>query len=348
MADIRPLEASDLPAVNLLMRAHLEGWDGDETFLAATALDHPWADPEFPSLVATEDGRVVGSIVAQVRRLRFDDREIRGVCCSHLVVDPTSRSSAAGALLLSRLLAGPQELTWSDSANDPVLRMWRVYGGQIDHSRACDWMLVLRPLRWLAGIAAALPRRSAASRELIPVAALPFQALGARRRASEGEQAEVSGEDAGAAAVVEHWPALAAKRRIRADYDQPFLDHLFSLVGEREGRLTVRLVRRGGTPIGLYACLPSRGRGIRVLHLSGREPDISAVMGELVEHARGNGARFLFGRMEPHLDAPVRQRLAAIGLARRPIVHSRDPELLAALQTDAALLTRLDSEWFWT
>src|SRR3954447_24917178 len=347
MADIRPLEAGDLPAVAALMRAHLGGWGDDEAFLAATALEHPWADPEIPSLVALEDGRVVGWIASAVRRLRFDEREVRGVCCSHLVVDPASRSTAAGALLLSRLLAGPQELTWSDSANDPVLRMWRVYGGQIDHSRACDWMLVLRPLRWLAGIAAPPPRGGAWSRELIPVAAFPFQALGARRNAAGGPDAEVSGEDVGPAEVAEQWPALASKRRIRPDYDEPFLDHLFSLVGRRDGPLTVRLVRRGETPIGLYACVPGRGRGIRVLHLSGREREVPAVMEELVEHSRGTGARFLFGRMEPHLDAPVRQRLAAIGLARRPIVHCRDPELLTVLQTEAALLTRLDSEWFW-
>ena len=285
---------------------------------------------------------MVGSVVAAVRRLRYDDREIRGVCCSHLVVDPESRSTAAGALLLSRLLAGPQDLTWSDSANDPVLRMWRVYGGQVDHSRACDWMLVLRPLRWLAGIAAALPRRTAASRELIPVAAFPFQALGARRNTSGDSDSGVSGEDVGPAEVAEHWPALASKARIRPDYDEPFLDHLFSLVGRRDGPLTVRLVRRGDAPIGLYACIPGRGRGVRVLHLSGREREISAVMGELIEHSRRAGARFLFGRMEPHLDTPIRQRLAAIGLARRPIIHCRDPELLAVLQTEAALLTRLE------
>jgi hypothetical protein len=330
------------------MRAHLAGWNDDEEFLAATALEHPWADPDTPSLVATEDGRVVGWIAAAARRLRFGDREIRGVCCSHLVVDPASRSSAAGALLLSRLLSGPQELTWSDSANDPVLRMWRVYGGHIDHSRACDWMLVLRPLRWLGGIAAALPRRGAASRELVPVAAFPFQALGARRGADSNGGADVAGEDVGPAEIAENWSALTAKRRISLDYDKAFLDQLFMLIAGRNGPLTVRLVRRGGTPIGLYVCIPGRGGGLRVLHLSGREREIPAVMDELVEHARAQGVRFLFGRLEPHLDAPVRERLAAIGLARRPIVHSRDPELLAALQTDAALLTRLDSEWFWT
>src|SRR3954447_11945555 len=230
MADIRPLEAGDLPAVAALMRAHLGGWGDDEAFLAATALEHPWADPEIPSLVAIEDGRVVGWIAAAVRRLRFEGREVRGVCCSHLVVDPASRSSAAGALLLGRLLAGPQELTWSDSANDPVLRMWRVYGGQIDHSRACDWMLVLRPLRWLTGIAAAFPRRRAATRELVPVAAFPFQALGARRGTARDPDPEITGEDAGPAEVAESWPGLTRKRRLQPEYDQAFLDHLFSLI----------------------------------------------------------------------------------------------------------------------
>jgi hypothetical protein len=156
----------------------------------------------------------------------------------------------------------------------------------------------------------------------------------------------VTGEDVGAAEIAEHWPSLSAKRRLCLAYDREFLDHLFSIIGARDGPLTVRLVRRGDLPIGWYAVVPSRG-GSRVLHLSGHEREISAVFGELITYSRRRGKRLLSGRLEPHLDGPIRERLPAIGFARRPIVHSRDPELLATLQTESALLTRLDSEWWW-
>lgn len=330
------------------MRTHLSGWTGDRDFLAATLLDHPWADSELPSLVATDDGEIVGAVAAQVRRLRFTDRELRGVCCSHLVVAPGSRSGAAGALLLGRLLRGPQALTWSDSANDPVLRMWRTFGGQTDYTRICEWMLVLRPLRWLGGTASALARRSGRSREVIPVAALPFHALGRRfaRERDPPPDPEVSGAEAGAAEIAEQSREISARRRVRVEYDRPFLEYLLPLVGGRIGPLDCRLVRRGDRVIGCYAVVPNRARGLRVIHLSALEREVDAVFAELVQEARRRGAHVLSGRLEPHVEAPVRRRLAVIGLARRPVIHSHDPELLAALQTDAALLTQLDGEWF--
>jgi hypothetical protein len=48
------------------------------------------------------------------------------------------------------------------------------------------------------------------------------------------------------------------------------------------------------------------------------------------------------------LVVPLRRRLAILGFARQPVIHSRDPELLATLGTAGSLLTRLDSEWFAT
>jgi hypothetical protein len=107
-------------------------------------------------------------------------------------------------------------------------------------------------------------------------------------------------------------------------------------------------VQLNGRPIGWYAYLPRRSSSSRVLHLAGPERHIDAVVGELVDDAYRRGARVLAGRLEPHLDGPLRSRLAAIGLAREPVIHTRDPELKAVLATGSALLTQLDSEWFVT
>jgi hypothetical protein len=58
MADIRPFERSDLEAVAALMRGNMANWQRHEAFLAGTLLDHPWTDPELPSLVTVDDGEV--------------------------------------------------------------------------------------------------------------------------------------------------------------------------------------------------------------------------------------------------------------------------------------------------
>jgi hypothetical protein len=344
VTEIRSLTAEDLPAIAALLDAHLSGWSGDQRFLRETVLEHPWADPELTSLVATDEGRICGFIGAQVRRLRFDDRNLRGVCCSHLVVDPEQRAGATGALLLRRLLSGPQDATWTDSANDLVARMWETFGGHLDHCRACDWMLVLRPLGWIASATGELVRRRGISSDRLPVGALPIQAI--RQRATRASDSAITGQDATAAEIVDALSAVTSRIRLRVDHDRDHLGHLFELVRRRTGPLVCRLVRSGERALGWYAYLPQPSHTTRVLHLCASPRDVDAVFGELIVDARSRGTRVLVGRVEPGLDAALRSRRAVLGLAHRPAVHARDPELRATLATGSSLLTQLDSEWF--
>lgn len=352
MAHIRPLEHDDLAAVASLMRARLPGPTADEDFLAATLLDQPWADPDLPSLIACNDaGDVVGFVGAQVRRLRVDDRQLRGVCCSHLVVADDPGAGPAGALLLAKLLAGDQDLTWSDTATEPVLRMWQSYGGHPDHARACDWMLVLSPVRWLGSLIGATARRRPLGREVLPVGALPFQAAGPRlaRRAHPGPDPDIASEPASVTAIAEELPALASRLSLRVDHDAGYLDYVFSQIEATRGeRLIRRLVRRSSVAVGWYAYLPSRGGTSRVLHVLAREREAQAVVADLIANARSEGSAILAGRLEPHLARPMRDRLAALGFARQPVIHTEDPEIDALLATGASLLTQLDSEWYVT
>jgi hypothetical protein len=352
MADIRPLERADLPAVVPLVRSIRPDWLSEEeipSFLASTLIDDPWSDGDLPPLIATaDDGEVVGFIGSQVRRFRFGDRQVRGVCPSHLVVVPDRRAGAAGALLLRRLLTAGQDFTFSDTANDEVVRMWRTFGGNLDSARACDWMIVLRPVRWLRGVTAAAIRRRPVGREQVPVGAIPFQAAGPRiaRRAFPEPEPEVAGEDVDAAAIVEHLPETTRGLRFFGDHDEQFLDHVFGQVRSLLGEAVRRLVRRGGRPVGWYAYVPDpRGVG-RVLHIAANEREAEPVLGELIAHARAQGCALVSGRLEPHLLVPLRRRLAVLGFARQPVIHAHEPELLAALAAGDSLLTRLDSEWF--
>jgi hypothetical protein len=84
----------------------------------------------------------------------------------------------------------------------------------------------------------------------------------------------------------------------------------------------------------------------RVLHLDALTAEVDAVVGELVESGRAQGGAVLAGRKEPHLEAPLRRRFAVLGFARRPVVHTHDPEVTSVAATDSSLLTQLDSEWW--
>lgn len=319
------------------------------SFLTETLVEHPWAEAELPSLVAVDDeDDVVGFVGVQVRRLRLGDRPLRGVCCSHLVVADDPRAGVWGALLLREVFAGKQDLTWTDSANDVVVRLWRAQGGHLDYSRCCDWMLVLKPLRWVGSAIRARVGRGSAGRDLAPVGALPVQAViprlvgGARPLPESG----VGSVSATAQEIADALPGIARDIGLRVDYDGPFLDLLLAQVRAVDGPVEHRLVHRDGAPIGWYAYLSRPGGASRVLHLCGLETETDAVLGELAEHAGATGSVAVAGRFEPHLYWPLRARHAVLGFARQPAINTRDPEIRAVLATRSSLLTLLDGEWF--
>lgn len=323
----------------------MPGWALDESLLAATTLDHPWSDPELPSLVAAgDDGRIVGFVASQVRRMRFDGAPIRGVCASDLIVDPAYRAGAPGVLLMTRLLSGPQAVTWSDSATDAVVRVWRTVGGGVDYSRAADFMLVLRPLRWFRSLLGARVRRDGSWHRLTPVKAIPARAS---PRGMAGDP-EVVARDTTPGEIAEHLPEISRRTRVHVDWDAEQLAHALDQVGRLSGRPICSLVTRRGRAIGWYAFL-ARPRGVsRVLHLAASHGSVDRVFDRLVEQAAEIGSAVLAGRAEPHLEWSLRGRGAALNYVWQPVIRAQDPALAAALASESSLLTPLDGELFAT
>ena len=346
MAEIRPFEREDLPPVVKLLGDHLEGWDGDVGLIQAAFLDHPWVDPDTPSLVIVDDGgKPTGFIGVHPRRIEFEGRVVKGACCTHLVVHPDSRAAGGGAQLVRQVMSGPQELTWSDTTVPVVARMWAVFGGRIDYGRAADWLIVLRPMRWAARALGGRIRGPAADR----------RAPGRRRSRSrlppaDAEGApptppEVSGADATVAEIVAAQPEVTRRLALYVPYDEAALDFTLARIEGTGKRVVRRLVRRGGRPIGWYVYLAQPGGVSRVIHLAAAARDADHVLGELIDHAREAGSAAVSGRYEPHIDAAVRARLAILGLNSRPAMRARDTKVGLALAGDTSLLTRLDGEW---
>ncbi len=352
MAAIRPLDRADLPAVGALMADHLlqrplPGRD-TQAFLTATLLDHPWTDPELPSLVGEdEDGRIVGFIAAQPRRFRVDGRPVRAVLCSHLVVAPEARTGALGVQLVRRLLAGPQDLTWSDTGVDVVVRLFAMAGGHADHGRAADWMLVLRPARWAAAIARGSLRDRHVGRTVMPAGGLPVQAAGRRlvRRAFPPAAEGLESTPLTPAEAVAHLAEAADRTRLVPDYDVAHLTATLALAGAQAGDIVGAVVRRRGRVVGWFVVEHVGATG-RVLQLVSSARHAPAVLDAVLADARQRGIAVLSGRLEPHLHEALAPRLPVIGLARSPIIHARDPDVRDAVGAGSALITRLDGEWW--
>ena len=348
MASIRPLEREDLPAVEDLIRAHV-GWRRDPAVLERSLIDHPWTAAEPSTLVAVDDsGQVIGSIGAQERPMLFEGEKLRGICVSHLVVDPQRRAGAAGALLVRTLLGGDQDVTFTDSGTEEVIRIWTAFGADVDHSRTGGWMVVTRPGRWMAQTAKKSIRRGASGGRFLPTSALPLHVLGRRAipRAFPEAAQDVESADATPREFEEVLPSFK-NIRLRVDYDADYLRWLFAHVGSLAAPLSHRIVKRGGRPIGSYVYIK---RDIaRLIHLAAAPRQAEDVFADFASHARASGALALAGRVEPNLDEPLRKRMAAISLAQRPLIHARDPRLRAALGSSGALLTEMDlidSEWW--
>src|ERR1700730_18686242 len=93
-------------------------------YFARTLLAYPGRDSDIPSPVYEDDKqRILGFLGVHVRHLRFDGRQIRLACAGPMATDPEARRRGLGALLARRLLAGPQEISSSDGANDISRRL---------------------------------------------------------------------------------------------------------------------------------------------------------------------------------------------------------------------------------
>src|SRR6185312_11838340 len=116
MTRIRSLRQDDLSQVVALYRSYLAvpNFAGEDELRMAfeqVFLGQPLSDPSIPSLVFEgSDGEILGFI-------------------GSLVGAPRARQLGAGGLLLRKYLAGPQDLTMTDTAGSATEQMWKRLGG---------------------------------------------------------------------------------------------------------------------------------------------------------------------------------------------------------------------------
>jgi len=344
---IRELTAADVaPVAALHARAYPQhNWPSEAAcaaYIRELLLHNPWRDPELPSWVAEEGPRLVGFFGVLPRRMRFRERSVRVAVGCQLMVDPEHRRSFAALELMRRFLAGPQDLSVADGANDASRQCWEACGGLASPLHTLHWVRLLRPARGLLHLAGGRALNLLGA----PLAALADACLRFGARPGPALHEEPLDAAGLAEAIERHRSAFG----LRPDYDAAGLDWLLAQARakRRHGELQGALLRgRGGRTAGWFLYYLNNGVS-KVLSVGGGRSELPGVLEALFEHARSRGAAALEGRLEPHLVFALKGKRCLLqnrGIAT--LLHARDPALLVPFLRGDALFTRLEGEW-WT
>jgi hypothetical protein len=318
-----------------------------------TLFDHPWADPEIPSLVYLDDsGEIVGFIGSHVRRMRFDGQPVRLAAGGPLIAHTKVRNRGVGAMLWRRYMAGPQELTITDGASEQMRQIFELIGGQMMHPSSMIWVRVFRPWSYAGNrvLSANVYRRHKVkpwARKALPLLDAPTTRLISRFHAPTA--GETTDELLTPALVLENLPLLTRSLRLVPDYDEQFLRWVFAELHNNRtwGEPQRRLVRaQDGRALGWYVYFLLPQESCMTLQIVAHDRHAGTVLDSLFAHAVSNGGAAVQGRVEAHILAGLAHRGAMFRFSARSLVHSRHPDLLGAITSGHALLTRLEGEWW--
>jgi hypothetical protein len=266
-----------------------------------------------------------------------------------MMVAPEARG-LAGRQLVRAVLAGPQDLTLSDTANDPARRVWLSVGAQEALLYGFSWERVLLP--WRRMRSRIQPRRVAlraaayAARPLLAAGDAVAQRLTTYRVPAPPGRRETLDPDL-LAAVAER---MLGEAPLHPAYDAGSLAWLIAEASEKKelGDFAGSVVRgRDGEIAGWYAYYATPRKPAHVIQFVARRPAQLLVMEHLLHEASEHGATAVTGRAEPSM-LPILEN-EQFSLQRQPpwtLVYSRRPEILRTIESGNAFMSRLDGEWW--
>ena len=357
MVTLRTLAENDIPAVAALFgRVYPEHrWASQatcESYFREILFDNPWRDLQLPSWVAEENGRIAGFQAVMPRPMRFRGRPIRAAVSCQLMVDPDKRHSLTALQLAKACIAGPQDLTLADGANDLSRRIWIGLGGTAPLPYNLHWIRPLRPARYMLSL---LEERAAFPLPLTlsarPLGALA-DVLAARLHPNRflREQPKLTEDALDPATMLEHLPDVMNGCALQPAYDTHSLAWLLqqAALKTRHGTLRARAVRNGKLQlIGWYLYYVRAGGISEVVQITARNGSYELVLQRLLADAWRHGALAVRGRLDPRHAAELSDRHCWL---RREspytLVHSRSADVMAAIHQGDAFLSRLEGEWW--
>lgn len=316
---------------------------------------HPWQDPQLPSLVyVSAQGIVAGFIGVMPMRLCWHGQNLRAAVAGSLMVEQHAGNPLAGARLFKRFLNGPQDLSFSDTANRLSLAMWQRLGGKSVLLGSMQWFRIFRPAAF--ALACLSNKRNLGALKLLrPACLLPDWLASIPRRSpfrldgpppADWRDADVEDDY-----LLQHLPALLSHDPLHPACDPAALQWLLKHAAQKQspGQLHRRAVfTKNGTPLGLYLYYAQPGKTAQVLQIAARPDAAGHVLDSLFADALHRGCAAVSGRPHPaFLNALTYRQCAFAHVGQSMVIHSHRPDLLPSLESEGPFLSRLQGEW-WT
>ncbi len=356
---VRPLAENDIPQVADLYWKVLRERSGAapllvHSFLTELYFHNPWMDSSIPSLVYEEKGRIAGFLGVIPRRMCFRGETVRVAYGGNFVVHPDFRTTLAGLHLLRTYMAGPQDLSQTDSANDTSRALLERLGFTTIVPYSTYWVRLLRPVRsgTLAiahvaesALASSLdfiirPFSSMADRFAARLSASPFRQVESRLQASELDVDTLLCCLAQFRQGYSLWP----------DYNADSLGWLLAFMqkmrghGEDLGKMVLR--DEAGKIVGWYIYYRTRGGFGGVAQVGGEKKRMKEVLDHLFYDAWSHGAIALQGVVDRQLIPDFSEKNCFFTCRGGwTVAQSPKPHLLGVLNNGDAFLSRLDGEW---
>lgn len=350
MSEIRPLQLADIPAVAALFQRIFRDPRAPvpvalEEYLRFFYLEAPGQDRGIASLVHVNTaGVVTGFVGVTGLPMVLEGRPLQAAICGSLMVEGREADPLAGARLLKAFLAGPQDLSFSETASEVSTAMWTKLKGVVLPSHSLDWFRVIRPLQAMVELAR---NRVDAVRIVNPIARQIDRVICGRMSSGNlrwsgvpnswngpgnFKTTEIDAAEFGALFV-----RMTAHYSVRPDFSDDQLAYILSDVQFRrkEGRVVFcRVETPTGRLAGGFLYHGDAGRIGRVLQILATPRLEGPVIDCLIAHAAQRGVVALRGRTQPALlHAMLGRRVAFVHLAST-VLHSKDPEICAAFQND--------------
>lgn len=348
---IRDFERCDIDGVAHLFQKTFRGKSQTSpslnTCLEQTFFQHPWDQPGIRSKVAVDEGgRLAGFIGVSPARLELEDREVLAAFAGSMMVEDPKANPLVGARLLRAFLAGPQDISLTETANATALGMWQKLGHPLEPGYSFSWMKILRP----ASTGVQLAERSFPAARLVrPLGRIADRAISFVRppQRFDGDGRKVAFRDVTKAEFGAALLVLKDQYPMRPRWDAPSLDWFLTEAEQKRsfGYPEWRVAYGpDGRPVAAYAYFAKAGGIGWVLQAL----SVPARTGDLVEdlfaHAREYGCASVRGAAHPWLTPALMQR-RAIFLGRAfYVAHAKDKSLLEPVKAGQALISGLAGE----
>ena len=315
---------------------------------------NPWIDSTPSSLVyEAEGGRIVGFLGVIRRKMSVCGQPIRIAFGGNFVVHPGARSNLAGLRLLGAYMAGDQELSQTDSANDVSRMLLQRLGFRTILPLSIHWARPLRPGHYAVYAMSHLtgPLLSAS----LKFAAKPFcsvvDGVAARLSSSPFRQTEPH-LHAGELDVETLLHCLAEFRSgysLWPEYDVHSLNWLLTFMDRIKFRGDLRkVVLRDDNQkiLGWYVYYVKPGAVGEVVQIGGARQFTKDILDHLFYDAWNHGVIGLHGVVHSRSMGDFSEKNCFFTCRGGwTVAHSRKPELLELLNRGDAFLSRLDGEW---